>query len=49
MELMKFSIQHYPNQIKGKTLDKNSISYKLTHAISEGAFIKEAKKEYLKV
>jgi hypothetical protein len=45
---MKFSIQHYPNQIKGKTVDKNRSSYKLTHASSEQAFIKDAKKEYLK-
>jgi DNA-binding HxlR family transcriptional regulator len=48
VELMKFSIQHYPNQIKGKTVDKNRSSYKLTHASSEQAFIKDAKKEYLK-
>jgi DNA-binding HxlR family transcriptional regulator len=47
VELMKFSIQHYPNQIKGKTVDKNRISYKFAHASSEQAFIKDAKKEYL--
>ena len=48
VELMKFSIQHYPNQVKGKTVDKNRSSYKLTNASSEQAFIKDAKKEYLK-
>lgn len=41
-------MQHYPNQIKGKTVDKNRVSYKFTHASSEHAFIKNAKKEYLK-
>jgi hypothetical protein len=45
---MKFSIEHYPNQVKCKTVDKNRVSYKLTHASSEQAFIKDAKKEYLK-
>ena len=48
VELMKFSIQHYPNQIKGKTVDKNRSSYKLINASSDQAFIKDAKKEYLK-
>lgn len=48
VELMKFSIKHYPNQIKGKSIDKNRISYKLMHSINEEAFIKDAKKEYLK-
>ncbi|NDD16363.1 MAG: transcriptional regulator [Chitinophagia bacterium] len=48
VELMKFSIQHYPNQVKGKTVDKNRVSYKLIHASSEQAFIRDAKKEYLK-
>lgn len=48
VEFMKFSIKHYPSQIKGKTLDKNRISYKLMHAASEEAFVKDAKKEYLK-
>jgi hypothetical protein len=45
---MKFSMQHYPNQKKGKTVDKNRVSYKLTHASFEQVFIKDAKKEYLK-
>ena len=48
VELMKFSIKHYPNQIKGKSIDKNRISYKLMHSSNEEAFIKDAKKEYLK-
>ena len=48
VELMKFSIKHYPNQIKGKSIDKNRISYKLMHSNNEEAFIKDAKKEYLK-
>jgi DNA-binding HxlR family transcriptional regulator len=48
VELMKFSIEHYPNQVKGKTVDKNRVSYKLTHAVSEQAFIKDTKKECLK-
>jgi len=48
VELMMFSMQHYPNQIKGKTVDKNRVSYNLTHASFEQAFIKDDKKEYLK-
>ena len=48
VELMKFSIKHYPNQVKGKSIDKNRISYKLMHSSNEEAFIKDAKKEYLK-
>ena len=40
-------MQHYPNQAKGKTLDKNRVSFRLTHACYKQAFIKYTKKEYL--
>ena len=48
VELMKFSIKHYPNQIKGKSIDKNRISYKLMHSSTEESFINATKKEYIK-
>jgi len=48
VELMKFSIKHYPNQVKGKSIDKNRISYKLIHSSTEESFINATKKEYIK-
>ncbi len=48
VELMKFSIKHYPNQVKGKSIDKNRISYKLMHSSTEESFINATKKEYIK-
>ena len=48
VELMKFSIKHYPNQVKGKSIDKNRISYKLMHSSTEESFINATKKEYIR-
>jgi len=47
-KIIQFSVTHYRSQMITKPVDKTKLSYIYTHSKSEEAFIKDAKKEYIK-